>query len=92
MNVDSLNIKERKKKKKKQKKEQSFITTIIMTKSDITKPFLTLYLCQHICLTQLSTLADNLLGATIDFEHCQKSRSYLQTCQQASFLIDLIDS
>jgi hypothetical protein len=73
MNVDSLNIKERKKKRK----EQSFMTTTIMTKSDITKLFLTLYLCQHICLTQLSTLADTLLGATTDFEHCQKSRSYL---------------
>jgi hypothetical protein len=74
MNADLLNIKEKKKKKK---KERSFTTTTIMTESDITKPFLTLSLCQHICLTQLSTLADTLLGATTDFEHCQKSRSYL---------------
>jgi hypothetical protein len=27
-------------------------------KSNIAKPFLTLYLCQHICLTQLSMLVD----------------------------------
>jgi hypothetical protein len=73
MYADSLDIQE----KKTKRKEQSFMTTTIMTKSDITKLFLTLYLCQHICLTQLSTLADTLLGATTDFEHCQKSRSYL---------------
>jgi hypothetical protein len=65
MYADSLDIQE----KKTKRKEQSFMTTTIMTKSDITKLFLTLYLCQHICLTQLSTLADTLLGATTDFEH-----------------------
>jgi hypothetical protein len=75
MNADLLNIREKKKKKK--KKERSFTIITIITESDITKPFLTLSLCQHICLTQLSTLADTLLGATTDFEHCQKSRSYL---------------
>jgi hypothetical protein len=78
MNAELLNIRGRtKKKKKKKKKNQSFMTKTIMTKSDITKPFLTLYLYQHICLTQLSTLAYTLLGATTDFEHCQKSRFYL---------------
>jgi hypothetical protein len=73
MYADSLDIQE----KKTKRKEQSFMTTTIMIKSDITKLFLTLYLCQYICLIQLSTLADTLLGAIIDFEYCQKSRSYL---------------
>lgn len=39
-----------------------------ITQSDIPKPFLTLYLDQHICLTQLCKLVDILLGA-IAFEH-----------------------
>jgi hypothetical protein len=68
MDADLLNIRE--------KKKRSFATRNI-TESDITKPFLTLCLCQHICLTQLSTLVGALLGATIDFEHSQKSKSYL---------------
>jgi hypothetical protein len=42
-----------------EKKERSFITSHL-TESDRTKPFLTLYLCQHICLMQLSTLGDTL--------------------------------
>jgi hypothetical protein len=48
MNADLLNIREKKKKKK--KKERSFTIITIIIESDITKPFLTLSLCQHICL------------------------------------------
>jgi hypothetical protein len=69
MNADLLNIGE--------KKARSFTATTIMTGSDITKPFLTLYLSQHICLTQWRALADTLLGATINSELYQKSRYYL---------------
>jgi hypothetical protein len=51
--------------------------TMHITENDMTKPFQTLYLCQHICLTQLSSLADTLLGAITGSEHYQKSRSHL---------------
>jgi hypothetical protein len=51
MSADLLKIRE--------KEEQSFITTNVV-ESDIAKPFLTLYLCQHICLTQLSMLVETL--------------------------------
>jgi hypothetical protein len=51
MSADVLKLRE--------KEEQSFTTTDIVG-SDIAKLFLTLYLCQHICLTQLGILADTL--------------------------------
>jgi hypothetical protein len=62
--------------KLREKEEQSFTTTNIV-RSGIAKPFLTLYLCQHICLTQLGILADTLWGATTGFDHYQKPRCYL---------------
>jgi hypothetical protein len=41
-----------------------------VTESNIAKLFQTLYLEQYVCLTQLSTLVDTLLGATPDVEYC----------------------
>ena len=47
-----------------------------ITPRDISKLFQTRNLRQHICLTQLRSLVDTLLGAITAFEHHQKSTCY----------------